>query len=140
MTDNAVRFAVLAGLAACFTAFAPAVSADRGRALPARYRTVVVTLRDGSYSRVHSVICDSDVRAVIRSLAGAGATSIQFNGMPVGPGARIRAAGPVLVCEDRSVALPYRITAVGAKDRLVRALRAVKRALRFSDSSMLTFR
>jgi uncharacterized protein YlxW (UPF0749 family) len=97
---------------------------------------VVVTLTDAKDAQPGSAddrIQDVDVQAVVNELWAAGAEAVAVNGQRVVASTAIRNAGGAVLVNFRVLTSPYRIQAVGNRDRLRSALDASDIARRFAD-------
>jgi uncharacterized protein YlxW (UPF0749 family) len=74
---------------------------------------VVVSLDDRGAGDDRSVVLDRDLQAIVNALWAGGAEAVAIGDVRVGPEVTVRQAGGAILVDNRPVAPPYRITAVG---------------------------
>ena len=64
------------------------------------------------------VILDRDLQAAVNALWAAGAEAVAVGGVRIGPGATLRQAGGAILADNRPIASPYTIAAIGSPAEL----------------------
>jgi uncharacterized protein YlxW (UPF0749 family) len=64
------------------------------------------------------VILDRDLQAAVNALWAAGAEAVAVSGVRIGPGATLRQAGGAILADNRPIASPYTIAAIGSPAEL----------------------
>ena len=70
------------------------------------------------------VILDRDLQLVVNALWAGGAEAVSVGGVRIGPGVTIRQAGQAILVDNQPIASPYRVSAIGAPQRLADAFGA----------------
>jgi uncharacterized protein YlxW (UPF0749 family) len=79
---------------------------------------IVVSLDDRGAADDRSIVLDRDLQGVVNALWAGGAEAVAIGDVRVGPEVTVRQAGGAMLVDNRPVAAPYRISAVGPQGPL----------------------